>query len=117
MTAEDVIKFIARKLRVDLDRAADLIPDAQMIDNAVFIRFATENTIIAKRDRAIVAIKYINPTRREVASIYFKAGMPVAFIQKAFNDSRRLAKLVEANRKRKITLSENKNKRLAEHAA
>jgi len=110
MTGEDVIKFVARELKVSPDEASRRIVSDMALENLDFIR---HDIIACKRSGVLVAMKYINLVRRQQISTYFNAGTPVAIMEPIQKDPAKIARIAAANQKRLATIKTNKARRLA----
>ena len=105
MTGEDVIKFVARELRVSDEEAGNRIVSDMTLDNR---DFRVHDVIVAERSGVIAAMKYIDPVRRQQIALYFKPGMPVAITEPVKEDPARAAKTAAANVKRLETIKNNR---------
>jgi hypothetical protein len=110
MTSEDVIKFVARELKVSIEEASRRIVSDMALQNRHYV---THNVIVCKRSGVLVAMKYIDPVRRQQISTYFNAGTPVAIMEPIQNDPAQMARTAATNQKRLATIKTNKAKRLA----
>jgi hypothetical protein len=112
MTSEDVIGFVARELKVSPDEAGNRIASDMAIENRDFIR---HDIIVCRRSGVLVAMKYIDPIRRQQISTYFNAGTPVAIMEPIQEDPAQMARIAATNQKRLATIKINKARRLAAH--